>query len=71
MPPTPTPPPAPPVEPTYEVEVEDMDDRMDNIRQMEEDIYASPTPPENFDEHEEVVGNEMYNINFDDNPLRK
>jgi hypothetical protein len=70
-PPTPTPPPAPPVEPTYEVEVEDMDDRMDNIRQMEEDIYASPTPPENFDEHEEVGGNEMYNINFDDNPLRK
>lgn len=71
MPTPPPPPPAPPVEPTYEVEVEDMDERMDNIRQMEEDVYASPTPPENFDEHEEVAGNEMYNINFDDNPLRK
>jgi hypothetical protein len=70
-PPPPQPQPTPPVEPTYEVEVEDMDERMDNIKQMDEEVCSSPTPPENFDEHEEVAANEMYNINFDDNPLRK
>jgi hypothetical protein len=48
-----------------------MDDRMDNIRQMEEEVYNSPKPQEEFDSHEEVAGNEIYNINFDDNPLRK
>ena len=71
-PPTPpqTPPQTPP--PTYEkVEVEDMDERMENIKQMEEDIYNSPQPKEDFDNHEELGANEMYNINFDDNPLRK
>jgi hypothetical protein len=71
-PPIPTPPPTPPVEPTYAVEVEDMDERMESIRQMEEENYPSPSPTEEkFDSHEEVTGNEMYNINFDDNPLRK
>lgn len=69
--PPPTPQPTPPVEPTYVVEVEDMDERMENIRQMEEEVYSSPNPPESFDEHEEVSGNEIYNINFDENPLRK
>lgn len=70
-PPPITPPPAPPVEPTFEVEVEDMDDRMDNIRQIDDEVYNSPKPQEEFDSHEEVAGNEIYNINFDDNPLRK
>jgi hypothetical protein len=71
-PPTPpqTPPPAP--QSTYEkVEVEDMDERMENIKQMDEDIYNTPQPKEDFDNHEELGANEMYNINFDDNPLRK